>query len=69
MEFTPHWWTEQVNSISRKCEMIMNGQLFGLTQDQSAEIIIAYYFVNEMAHNKLLGSYEYICWHLEGCLH
>lgn len=30
----------------------MNWQLFGLTQDQSAEIIIPYYFVNEKAHKQ-----------------
>lgn len=30
----------------------MNWQLFGLTLDQSAEIIIAYYFVNETAHKQ-----------------
>ena len=30
----------------------MNWQLFGLTQDQSAGIIIAYYFVNETAHKQ-----------------
>lgn len=30
----------------------MNWQLFGLTQDQSAEINIAYYFVNETAHKQ-----------------
>lgn len=52
MQFTPHWQTEQVNSISRKCEIVMNWQLFGLTQDQSPEIIIAYYFVNETAHKQ-----------------
>lgn len=52
MQFTPHQPTEQVNSISRKCGILMNWQLFGLTQDQSAGIIIAYYFVNETAHKQ-----------------
>lgn len=52
MQFTRHQHTEQVNSISRKCGILMNWQLFGLTQDQSAGIIIAYYFVNETAHKQ-----------------
>lgn len=30
----------------------MNWQLFGLTQDQFAEIIIVYYFVNETTHKQ-----------------
>lgn len=30
----------------------MNWQLFGLTPDQSAEIITVHYFVNETAHKQ-----------------
>lgn len=42
----------RVDSISRGCEIVMNWQLFGLTLDQPAETIIAYYFVNETAHKQ-----------------
>lgn len=42
----------RVDSISSGCEIVMNWQLFGLTRDQPAQTIIAYYFVNETAHKQ-----------------